>query len=180
MMPFIWFQEKSMVRIPDSFCNKVKGFTLIEVVIVITIIGILLAIGTLNFNAWVKKYTIEAQVREMASDLSDARLMAIKMKQRHLVTLNTSGYTFRSYSSEGDAAGIEVFNKRLKYEIKKSDGTSIAGTTFFISDRGFVESINPPTIAVGLGLGSFALDCIVISAGRVNTGKLNGTTCEFK
>lgn len=163
-----------------GYYHTVKGFALTELVVVIAIIATLLAIGTLNFSDWQRKYNIEAQVREMAADFSDVRLMAIRMKQRHGVALDPTSYTFRAYSSEGDFVGTVVREKNLKYSISRPDGSSLAGASFFITDRGFLEGLSPPTIGVGLGLGDPSINCVVISAGRVNTGKLNGTTCEYK
>jgi len=157
-----------------------KGFALTELIVVLSIMAVLLTIGTINFGTWQKKHYIESQVKEMAADFSEVRLMAMRMKQRHLVTLNPNQYTFRSFSSEGDAAGTEVKRKNLSYQITRTDGSSLAGVTFVISERGFLEALPPPVIAVGFGVAEPGVNCISISTGRVNMGKLNGTSCEFK
>jgi prepilin-type N-terminal cleavage/methylation domain-containing protein len=157
-----------------------NGFALTELIVVISIVSILLAIATLDFSKWQKRYNIESQVKEMAADFTDVRLSAMKNKQRHQVTLNPNSYTFRAYSSEGDTTGRIIKNKSVKFALTRTSGASLAGTTYVVTERGYVESVLPPTIAVGLDFSDPSLNCVVISIGRVNTGKLNGTNCEYK
>ena len=100
--------------------NK-RGFSIVELVLVIAIIGILAGIVSINFATWQQKYQIEGQVKEMLADLTSVRMMAIQTKKEHRVFLNPLSYTFRRYSSESDpktiAGGVQVLNKPLKYTI---------------------------------------------------------------
>ncbi|MBI3356637.1 MAG: prepilin-type N-terminal cleavage/methylation domain-containing protein [Nitrospirae bacterium] len=59
---------------PDS---RQGGFTLIEVVIVVVIIGITAALAAPDFVASYKRYQLKQATRTLASRLSDARLAAI-------------------------------------------------------------------------------------------------------
>jgi prepilin-type N-terminal cleavage/methylation domain-containing protein len=158
-----------------------RGLSLLELLTTIVIISVFLALGTLDFNAWQKKYAIEGQVKEMMVDLTDARLLAIQQKKRHTVVLNPTSYIFRRYSSEGDAVGTQVFSKTLKYQIQQfSSGTLTAfnNTTIAIDERGYTT--NTMTIAVGFGLATPALDCLTVHTARINMGKINGTSCVFQ
>ncbi|QOX79207.1 prepilin-type N-terminal cleavage/methylation domain-containing protein [Trichlorobacter lovleyi] len=158
-----------------------RGFSLTELIVVIALISIMLAVVTLNFNDWQVKYNIEAQVKEMLTDLTDVRSRAISTKQQHRVILNPTSYTFRRYSSEFDAAGTEVFRRPLKYQIQQfSTGTYSAFSNFTLTfdDRGYTTSL--VTIAVGPGLGSPAYNCIGVHTARVNMGRINGNNCEYQ
>lgn len=159
---------------------KQDGFSLVELVTVISIIAILLAISTISFNAWQLKANVEKQTREMAADFKDLRLRAMNSKQRHIMTLMPNKYTFRRYSSEAEsaAAGTVVFQKDLKYPITNIDGSSLAGTTVDVDIRGFTN--DSPTIWVSSKAEDAAFDCVTISAAQARIGKKKGISCEPK
>jgi len=139
----------------------------------------MLAVATLNFNDWQKKYNIEGQVKEMLGDLTDVRTRAIATKQQHRVILNPTSYAFRRYSSEFDVNGTEVFSKNLKYSVQqlKSDGTYAAFTNTILSfdDRGYLPTTGD-YCRWSCGVGSPAYNCLGVSTQGYNMGKINETT----
>jgi prepilin-type N-terminal cleavage/methylation domain-containing protein len=159
-----------------------RGFSLIELIVVITIIGTLATIVSLNFNSMQRKYGIEAQVKELLSDLTSVRMMAFQTKKEHRVILNPMLVTFRRYSSEADAAGTEVFNKPLTYPIQQKlpsgSLTDFSNTIIVINDRGLTSNLM--TIAVAAGVSDPSYNCLGVHWARVNMGKINGNDCEFK
>lgn len=64
-----------------------SGFTLVELMIVVAIIGIVLAIATMNFTQWNDKYTVESYTKEIHSILMRARNDAANTNTQNLVTL---------------------------------------------------------------------------------------------
>lgn len=161
---------------------KRNGFSLVELVIVIAIIALATGLVTINFRAWVDKSGVEAQTKEMLSDLTNARMMAIQTKKTHRVILNPKSIAFRRYSTEADAAGRQVFSKNLKYEIAQfSSGTYTAFSDFtmIINDEGFTNSLF--TIAVPAAVGGDPFyNCLGVHNARVNIGRINGNNCEYK
>jgi prepilin-type N-terminal cleavage/methylation domain-containing protein len=158
-----------------------RGFSLIELVVVIGLIAILSGVVTINFNSWQKKYAIEGQVKEMLIDLTDARMRAIATKQQHTVFLNPTSYTFQRYSSESDTVGTQIFSKTLKYPMQNFSSctySAFSDTPVVIDASGYTSS--RMTIAVGIGLSDPAYNCLALSTARVNMGKINGNNCEFK
>lgn len=82
---------------------KKKGFTLIEICIVIVITGILAGLAFVNFSGLSNKYNLENQVREMYSDLMSTRLMAMNKNRAHFMLLAAGNYTI--YDDTSPAPG---------------------------------------------------------------------------
>jgi type IV fimbrial biogenesis protein FimT len=70
--------------------NRDGGFTLIEVMIVVAIIGIAAAIGTPNYLEWNARYQLRQAATEIQSQLVLARLVAMTRNSPVSVTLAIS------------------------------------------------------------------------------------------
>lgn len=164
-----------------------RGFSLVELVVIIAIMGTLLSIATLNFNEWMVKNRVEAQIRQMASDFSQLRVRAFTMKQRHSITVNKESYVFRSYSSEsenlssgGSVVSVGVQNTTVQFPFKKSSGSYYGGEVFEIDSRGMSTSdVGKIFLEYRSGV-TPALDCLTIHTLRINPGKKNGSDCDDK
>jgi prepilin-type N-terminal cleavage/methylation domain-containing protein len=156
-----------------------KGFSLIELIVVIAIIAISASLATLNFNQWVKKSNIERQTKELFSDLNEARLKSMYMKKRHSIVFQPTSYIFKVYSTDNDdrvSGGEKVYSKTTANQMTKASGNSLADRIIEFDIRGFtsdVETISFNPINSGAGF-----DCIVISNGRTNLGQMgSGNVC---
>lgn len=166
-----------------------RGFAITELIIVLVVLGILLAIGTLNFNGWLKRYQTEAQTREMHSDISNFRLSAMQQKKRSVVILGGSQYIFKTYSSAGEpiTAGVQVFSKPTKYEVRKLVGASYnvldpTGATpdrIEFDERGLTNNIiTLVMLPVQLNAGD---GCLLVHTARTNIGRMtDASTCTAR
>jgi prepilin-type N-terminal cleavage/methylation domain-containing protein len=65
-----------------------QGFTLIEIMIVLAIIGIGVTIGLSNLQLWVYKYNFSGFQREVLSSLKQARTLSVSSQRQHRIIFN--------------------------------------------------------------------------------------------
>lgn len=150
---------------------KSRGYSLVEMVVVIGIISVLLSIGTLRFNEYMVRYRVDAQTRMIHSELLQARADAVFQRRGTRVKLYTDH--FETYSSLADDSGIApVRNQALDFPIIWNNGNDVK-----FDVRGVASVWH--SICVDAGDGSSATDSIVISSTRMNLGRKDkGVACN--
>ena len=71
--------------------NDQHGFTLIELMIVVAIIGIASALAIPNYVEWKARYDLRESVNEVASNLNLARVSAMNRNRQATVTIQVLG-----------------------------------------------------------------------------------------
>ncbi|MBI3396851.1 prepilin-type N-terminal cleavage/methylation domain-containing protein [Candidatus Woesebacteria bacterium] len=61
--------------------NKLKGFTLIEILVVLGLVGLMTLIGTANLREYQRRQLVAAAVKQFSGDLSYARQLALTGKK---------------------------------------------------------------------------------------------------
>ena len=88
------------------FLESKKGFTLIEIIITMLIIGIVSAIAIPNFSKWREKHQIDGQAQKVYFDLMLARTAAVKSNNDVLVTFNLVANTYKIHEdTDNDGTG---------------------------------------------------------------------------
>lgn len=112
-MSFIWPQD-----------NHVRGFTIMELVSAVSILGILCLIAIPAFSSWLPEYKLKSAARDLYSNMQLARMMSIKNNGTYRVIFDTS--------------------ENGSYRIESPDGTTERSISFLNYDKGG---------GIGFGLG---------------------------
>jgi prepilin-type N-terminal cleavage/methylation domain-containing protein len=172
---------------------KNSGITLIELIVAISIVGVLAVAFAFEFQGWINGYKVESEIKEIYVDLMNARARAMQKNRIHFVGLTTTQYTiYEDTDPAPDGNGIlatasdtRVLQKSLNpdYPITWSD---LADTQIDFTKKGlsndnkticiftdFVNNYNPINRSPdGISDNNPDYDCMVISATRIILGKL--------
>jgi type II secretion system protein H len=165
---------------------KKSGFTIIELIVVMAILGILLAIVGLSMQNWLGKARVEEQIKQMYADLSNARARAMNNNRVHFVVLNAAANQYQVWEDTNTApdgngaletAGGDTRTLQIDNRVELTT-TIIPGGGFHFSfnTRGIIS--NNGTIRMG-SVNNFGamVDCIAVSATRIRLGRWNGANC---
>jgi prepilin-type N-terminal cleavage/methylation domain-containing protein len=153
---------------------KDRGITLVEVIIVISVIGILIASMAYSYQDWVKRYEVERTTKELYSNMMLARMRAMERGLEHYVVFGARSYSIiedTNESGEYDAGdeGLPGFPKTVEYDLQRN---VVAKVTF--NRRGLISGLQRIWIASETDPD---YDCMKVSMSRVIMGRYVGNEC---
>ena len=160
------------------------GFTLLEIMIALAIVGIVVVLAVSNFQGMMEKYRVEGETKQMFADLMDARGRAMQRNRAFFVQVNANDYqTYEDTFPAPDGNGALdndtlVANATVKHQIFTAN---LGGGNFSFNRNGIASVAGTGTIR----LSSTTLpdyDCLTIKATRIKMGQYNaaGNTCAEK
>lgn len=112
--------------------QKQAGFTLLEVVIVVAIIGILATVAVPSFMGWTPGYKLKSAVMDLTSSLQYARMRAIKEDRNCSVTFDKTAGTC-DLACLGKTIDLSDYSTSVEF-------SSVSPATFDFTPRGMTDA----------------------------------------
>jgi prepilin-type N-terminal cleavage/methylation domain-containing protein len=165
-----------------------RGFTLVEVLSVILIIGFLMGLATVSFSTLRQRYNEEQQVRQLLADVLDARIWSMHHGRSTFVSLasNTFYRIYQDTSPQPDGDGLlsELTDSLMTTKNLIAAHTWVKSiptlTIVQFDDKGLLSS-GSPTLVIRIDPSASAeYDCVVINFLKTGMGRMNGPNCTIK
>jgi prepilin-type N-terminal cleavage/methylation domain-containing protein len=154
-----------------------NGITLIELIIVISVIGILVIALGFEFQGWMGKYRVENQIKQMYTDFMNARANAMSRNRLYFADFpSATSYRIREDTNEDSNpdSTLPTYPKTIEYTINWDGG---ALPTIIFNERGLMSL--PGSIYLTSTVDA-DYDCLAITPTRINMGKWGNGTCTEK
>ncbi len=174
--------------------TKNHGITVVELIIVISIIGIIAVALGFEFVGWMGGYRVESQIKEVYVDLMNARARALQKNRAHFTQLAATQYTIledldpwpdgNGTLTAGDSVRPVGYNDPIPFLQRALDPqypiTWNGGVLISFTPRG-LSTVNKTICSNTTVVTDY--NCIDISASRINLGRLttmipNGGACD--
>lgn len=144
-----------------------KGFTLIELVIVMTIIGTLGVLSYFGMQSILPGYRLNGAIRMVRGDLYNAKMLAAKRNRQYRVVFSANGYQLQRGTTSSGTFSLDQME--LSRTFADYDGVAVntgATTSPVFSPRGTVSNVAGPTVTLQNDAGTQKTITISI-AGRI-------------
>lgn len=170
-----------------------KGITLIELMVVLSILTILTVALGYSYQGWMGKYRVESQTKTLHADILNARSRSMTRSKSHFLRFpNATSYTLYDDDSNGTAkvsdgdgvlqvgtgvtadTQLPTFPKQLEYAVQIG-GPAVPA--FTLNVQGLVS---PERTICAFTQFDPDYDCITLSQTRVIMGKISnqGGACD--
>ncbi|MEW6188015.1 MAG: GspH/FimT family protein [Thermodesulfobacteriota bacterium] len=130
-----------------------SGYSLVEVIIVIAIIGIMCTAAVPGVNSMMRSYRLKSAAQDLSSTLQRARMAAMAQNANSVLIFDVAGQTLTVFSDNGAGGAtandgaqsggeptVTSLNIRNEYSQEITMGTPTFGLTNFFNSQGVLNT----------------------------------------
>ena len=156
-----------------------SGVTLVELLTIVSIIGILIVALGFSFQGWLGNYKIESELKQMYADIIDVRTRAMTQNRMHFIMINSGNYAVYEDTNDNNTANPGAGDTLIKTTTLQYNAGWTGTITF--NTKGLTTSSAAISIPITLPSGASPdFDCILVYQSRVAMGKMSGGVCVYK
>lgn len=167
--------------------EMIKGITLLEMMVVVSISGILMGITGFTVQNLRSRYDVEGQIRQLHVDLMNARVRALQENKAIFVTVTSGGYQITEDTNETGGTAPDDGDTPLWPAAKQFQFHSRWNGTVIMDAKGIVSKSTGPLLtnaALAIRFETDDIDpeydCISVTPTRIRAGKWNGLKCKTR
>ena len=147
-----------------------SGFTLIEMMVTIIIIGVIAAIAAPNFLGLLNRNRVNEAAQQIEGALKEAQRQAMRSGSQCSISIDAANDAITNPTGGG---GCLLSNRILDDLIQLNTNT----TTITFSGKGNITGATPPVLVVSMPNGTDLQRCVVIDSllGSQRSGEYSGT-----
>ncbi len=136
--------KKCQLGQASDFLRKNRGFTLIEVLVVVTVVGIMVTIAGISLVSSSRNAELRSVAREMYGQFQRAKMEAIKRNQPVAIVFDTTGVDQYQVFVDLDNDKVLDAGEQLMAEIVMKNGIELQSISFGGNDEtGFTPRGRP-------------------------------------
>jgi prepilin-type N-terminal cleavage/methylation domain-containing protein len=131
-----------MKRLLPPAVRDARGFSMLELVIVVVLMGLLIGLGTPRLNGFIDRSRVNSAATELVGDIAQARMLASRSGNGAVVTIHDSGYSLQQLGG-APALPVRQVNLRTNYPqmtVAHESGPALP-FTLNIDSRGLIRSV---------------------------------------
>jgi len=124
--------------------KRESGFTLMEMMVVVAIIGIMVAVAIPGFSVWLPNYKLKGAIQDLYSNMQNAKMEAIKANGDYTIVFTEASDTYTMTSPGGNVQTITLadYGYGVSYgDPEGVDAVSYSGDSVTFTSRGMTNNV---------------------------------------
>lgn len=155
-----------------------SGFTIIEVLVAMIIIGIMASIAIPGFSRWLPNQRLKVAARDLFSNMQLAKMEAIKTNTNCSISLSTGPPDQYTVSCLNKTIVLTGYGSGIQFQGPPPSGQTFSSPTITFTSRGITTSTTTFNIYLSNATNSAYYKVVTSPYGGLKIQKWNGATWE--